>query len=63
MIRIFKSKRFYHYIKDISAVTGSLILIIMLIGAIFAPRIAPQNPYDMEDLYLEDSLKPPIWME
>jgi len=63
MIRVFKSKRFYHYIKDLSAVTGSLILIIMLIGAIFAPIIAPQNPYDMKGLYLENSLKPPIWME
>jgi peptide/nickel transport system permease protein len=35
----------------------------MLIGAIFAPAIAPQNPYDMESLYLADSLVPPIWME
>ncbi len=63
MISIFKSKVFRHYIKDLSAVTGSLILIIMLIGAVFAPIIAPQNPYDMKGLYLEDSLKPPIWME
>lgn len=63
IFRILKSKRFNHYIKDISAVTGSLILIIMLIGAIFAPAIAPQNPYDMESLYLADSLVPPIWME
>ena len=63
MISIFKSKEFCHYIKDLSAVTGSLILVIMLIAAIFAPIIAPQNPYDMKGLYLENSLKPPIWME
>jgi len=63
MITVFKSKRFYHFIKDVSAVTGSLILVIMLIAAIFAPIIAPQDPYDMKGLYLEDSLKPPIWME
>lgn len=63
MISIFKSKEFRHYIKDLSAVTGSLILVIMLIAAIFAPIIAPQDPYDMKGLYLEDSLKPPIWME
>jgi peptide/nickel transport system permease protein len=63
MISIFKSKEFRHYIKDLSAVTGSLILVIMLTAAIFAPIIAPQNPYDMKGLYLEDSLKPPIWME
>jgi peptide/nickel transport system permease protein len=63
MISIFKSKEFRHYIKDLSAVTGSLILVIMLIAAVFAPIIAPQNPYDMKGLYLENSLKPPIWME
>ena len=63
MISIFKSKEFRHYIKDLSAVTGSLILVIMLITAVFAPTIAPQNPYDMKGLYLENSLKPPIWME
>ena len=63
MIRILRSRRFYHYIKDISAVGGSLILLIMLLCAIFAPIIAPQNPYDMRTLYLEDSLKPPIWMK
>jgi len=63
MISIFKSKEFRHYIKDLSAVTGSLILVIMLIAAVFAPTIAPQNPYDMKGLYLENSLKPPIWME
>jgi len=63
MINIFKSKEFRHYIKDLSAVTGSLILAIMLIAAVFAPIIAPQNPYDMKGLYLENSLKPPIWME
>ena len=63
MISIFESKEFRHYIKDLSAVTGSLILVIMLIVAIFAPMIAPQDPYDMKGLYLEDSLKPPIWME
>jgi len=33
MISIFKSKEFRHYIKDLSAVTGSLILVIMLIAA------------------------------
>jgi peptide/nickel transport system permease protein len=64
MIRkILRSRRFHHYIRDPSAVAGSLILMIMLIGAIFAPLIAPQDPYDMRTLSLGDSLKPPIWMK
>jgi len=63
MIKIFKSKIFKRYITDLPAVTGSLILIIVLTAAVFAPLIAPQNPYDMKGLYLENSLLPPIWME
>lgn len=64
MIRkILSSRRFYHYIRDPSAVAGSLILMIMLIGAIFAPLIVPQDPYDMWTLSLDDSLKSPIWMK
>lgn len=64
MIRkILTSRRFQHFIRDPSAVAGSLILMIMLIGAIFAPLIASQDPYDMRTLSLQDSLKPPIWMK
>ncbi len=36
---------------------------IFVLGALLAPVIAPQNPYDLEALSLADSLKPPIWME
>jgi len=63
MIRIFKSKIFRHYIKDIPALIGSLILIIMLIASIIAPIITTHNPYDMKNIYLENSLLPPIWMD
>lgn len=41
---------------------GALILLIMLLGAILAPLIAPQNPYDARTLSLQDSLRPPLWM-
>lgn len=32
-------------------------------AALFAPWIAPQNPYDLEKVSLEHFLTPPIWME
>jgi len=35
----------------------------MFAAAIFAPFIAPQNPYDLTSLSYADRLKPPIWME
>ncbi len=52
-----------HFLRDPSAVVGAAILSVFVIGAVFAPLIAPQNPYDLEALSLADSLKPPIWME
>jgi len=64
MIRhLLQAKLLSHYTRDLSAVAGSLILIIVLLGAIFAPFIAPQNPYDPKILSLQDSLTPPIWMK
>ena len=57
-----KSRTLKHFLKDPPAIIGVLILFVMLIGAIFAPLIAPQNPYDPRVLSLQNSLLPPIWM-
>jgi len=61
--RLLQSKLLSHYVRDLSAVVGSVILLIVLLGAIFAPFIAPQDPYDPKTLSLQDSLTPPIWMK
>lgn len=58
-----RGKMLRHFLRDPSAVVGAAILSVFVIGAVFAPLIAPQNPYDLEALSLADSLKPPIWME
>ena len=57
-----REQLFKHYISDPGAVLGSVIVVVMLAGAIFAPIIAPQNPYDPKALSLQNSLLPPIWM-
>lgn len=57
------SRIFTHYIRDPSAVTGSVLLTIILICTIFAPLIAPQNPYDLKSLSLKNVLLPPSWMK
>lgn len=61
--RFFKSKILHDYFHDPSAIVGSFLLVIFIIGAGFAPWIAPQNPYDLEKVSLEYFLTPPIWME
>jgi peptide/nickel transport system permease protein len=61
--KFFKSKIFHDYFHDSSAIFGSLLLVVFVIGAVFAPWIAPQDPYDLEKVSLEYFLTPPIWME
>lgn len=61
--KIKKSKVFKHFISQPLAVIALSVIILLFLGAIFAPVIAPQNPYDMEKLSLSDSLLPPVWME
>ena len=61
--RLLRSRTLNHYLRDPSAVLGSFLLLVLLVGAVFAPWIAPQNPYDPKVLSLQDSLLPPIWME
>ena len=64
MIRNFlKSKIVYDYLRDPPAVIGSLIILTFIFVALLAPWIAPQNPYDLAKVSLDDFLKPPLWME
>jgi len=58
-----KSKFFRHFLKKPLAIGALLVITLLFLGAVFAPLIAPQNPYEMEKLSLSDSLLPPIWME
>ena len=59
----FKSKIIYDFFHDPSALVGSFLLVFFIMAALFAPWIAPQNPYDLEKVSLEHFLKPPIWKE
>jgi len=62
-MKIFKSKIFKHFLNNPLAVAGTVVILIILLLALFAPLLAPQNPYDLEKLELANSLKPPVWME
>ena len=43
------------------AIISVILLAICLVCAIFAPWIAPHNPFDLRTLNLSDALKPPSW--
>lgn len=61
--RLIKSKLLYDYLRDPSALVGSFILAVFIFATLFAPLIAPQNPYDLKKVSLEHFLKPPLWMQ
>lgn len=58
-----KSRLLYHYLHDPSAIAGSVLMVVFILVALLAPLLAPQNPYDLETVSLENFLQPPVWME
>ena len=53
----------YSFRHSPMAMVAALIAFICLFCALFAPWVAPTNPFDMVALELSDSLLPPIWQE
>jgi peptide/nickel transport system permease protein len=45
-----------------SAMVGAVLMAGIVFVVVFASVIAPQNPYDLRQIYLEDSCKPPCWL-
>jgi peptide/nickel transport system permease protein len=49
----------FDFVESPLAVLGLVLLLIIVVIAVFAPFIAPQNPYDLSQIRLEDSRQPP----
>lgn len=61
--KFLRSDFFFNYRHNISAMIGTVIVVLILLIAIFGPLFAPQDPYDVAGLSLIDSYKPPAWLE
>jgi peptide/nickel transport system permease protein len=44
-------------------VVSAIVAAVCILGAVFAPWIAPHNPFDLASLNLSDAFKPPAWEE
>src|SRR5512132_2392438 len=44
------------------AVASAAVLLVCVGGALFAPWVAPHNPFDLRTLNLGDALMPPAWL-
>jgi peptide/nickel transport system permease protein len=52
----------YRFRRSPLAVISTLVALICMLGAVFAPVVAPQNPFDLASLNLMDSLLPPAFL-
>lgn len=59
--RIRNSDVWWSFTHSKSAMVAALILAVLVLAAVFAPLIAPQNPYDAAQLDMWKAELPPIW--
>jgi ABC-type dipeptide/oligopeptide/nickel transport system permease subunit len=58
-----KSQRLRDYLRDPSALVGSILMLVFIFSAVFAPLLAPMDPYDLTTVDLGNFLLPPAWMD
>lgn len=61
--RIRESDGWWSFTHSKSALIAAVILAILIFTAVFAPLIAPQNPYDAAQLDMWKAELPPVWQE
>ncbi|GAL07743.1 dipeptide transport system permease protein DppC [Photobacterium aphoticum] len=60
----FKQSDFlYYFLKDKVAMTSFAVFMVFVLSAVFAPALAPTNPYDLSTIDIMDAELPPSWME
>ena len=53
----------YSFRNSPVTIVAAIVFAICLIAAMFAPWLAPHNPFDLKTLNLLDALTPPAWLE
>ena len=63
MARVLDSDIFFSFRRSPLVVMAAVITVIIVFSALFAPWIAPHNPFDLRTLNLLDAFTPPaeIW--
>ncbi len=61
--RFLASELFHNYRRNASAIIGSLIVLFFAGMITIGPWVVAQDPYDVAQLELLDSFKPPVWLE
>src|SRR5690606_28599117 len=59
--RLSNSDIFYSFRHSPTAMISAAVALLLCLGAIFAPLVAPHNPFDLATLNLLDANLPPAW--
>ena len=61
--RFFDSDLWWSFTRSPITMISAVVALICILGALFAPWIAPHNPFDLASLNLLDAFKSPSWIE
>jgi peptide/nickel transport system permease protein len=61
--RVFDSDLWWSFRRSPVTVAAALVALAIVAGAVFAPWIAPHNPFDPASLRLLDASNPPAWLD
>lgn len=61
--RFFQSDFFYYFSRDKVVIASFAIFILFVLIAIFAPMLAPYNPYDLATIDIMNAELPPFWLQ
>lgn len=61
--RFVDSDLFYSFRQSPVTVSAAVVTVVMALAALFAPWIAPYDPFDVATLNLLDNELPPVWLE
>ena len=59
----FQSDFFYYFSRDKVVMVCFTIFVLFILAAIFAPMLAPYNPYDLASIDIMNAELPPFWMQ
>ena len=63
MARAFDSDIFHSFKRRPGVILSATVIVVIALSAIFAPWVAPHNPFDLASLNLLDAFTPPAWTD
>ena len=63
IVRFFDGDIWYSFRQSRLTMVAAALTAVMMLGALFAPLISLQNPFDPASLSLMDAFNPPVWSE